>query len=389
MKKFVIIVNALKDCHLAETKKICSYIRKQGAECRYLVSVDEQDGIQKVSAKSIPQDTECILVLGGDGTLIRAARDTVECGIPLIGINLGTLGYLCELEISDVYDAVGAIMQDQYMLEERMMLSGGKMNPAETELTGGVSVKKASGLAERTGISAERTDISAERTGGLEEKADISAERSGGLAEKADISAERLGGLEEKADISAERSGGLKEKTDILAEVDILAEKAASHNESAENGSYHALNDIVIHRTGSLSLVSLDVYVNGRYLNTFKGDGIIFATPTGSTGYNLSAGGPIVDPKAQLLLLTPINSHTLTPRSIVIDPQDEVVVEVGSRRAQRDETVEVSFDGDHGCWLQVGERFKIQRAKEQARILKFSKVSFLEILRKKMQSNGN
>jgi len=375
MKKFVIIVNALKDRHLAETKKICSYIRKQGAECRYLVSVDEQDGIQKVSAKSIPQDTECILVLGGDGTLIRAARDTVECGIPLIGINLGTLGYLCELEISDVYDAVGAIMQDQYMLEERMMLSGGKMNPAETELTGGVSVKKASGLAERTGISAERTDISAERTGGQEEKADISAERSGGLAEKADI--------------SAERSGGLKEKTDILAEVDILAEKAASHNESAENGSYHALNDIVIHRTGSLSLVSLDVYVNGRYLNTFKGDGIIFATPTGSTGYNLSAGGPIVDPKAQLLLLTPINSHTLTPRSIVIDPQDEVVVEVGSRRAQRDETVEVSFDGDHGCWLQVGERFKIQRAKEQARILKFSKVSFLEILRKKMQSNGN
>ena len=121
----------------------------------------------------------------------------------------------------------------------------------------------------------------------------------------------------------------------------------------------------------------------------FRSDGIIFATPTGSTGYNLSAGGPIVDPKAQLLLLTPINSHTLTPRSIVIDPQDEVVVEVGSRRAQRDETVEVSFDGDHGCWLQVGERFKIQRAKEQARILKFSKVSFLEILRKKMQSNGN
>lgn len=382
MKKFVIIVNALKDRHLAETKKICSYIRKQGAECRYLVSVDEQDGIQKVSAKSIPQDTECILVLGGDGTLIRAARDTVECGIPLIGINLGTLGYLCELEISDVYDAVGAIMQDQYMLEERMMLSGGKMNPAETELTGGVSVKKASGLAERTGISAERTDGLAEGTG-------ISAERSDGLEEKTDISAERSGGLEEKADISAERSGGLKEKTDILAEVDILAEKAASHNESAENSSYYALNDIVIHRTGPLSLVSLDVYVNGRYLNTFKGDGIIFATPTGSTGYNLSAGGPIVDPKAQLLLLTPINSHTLTPRSIVIDPQDEVVVEVGSRRAQRDETVEVSFDGDHGCWLQVGERFKIQRAKEQARILKFSKVSFLEILRKKMQSNGN
>lgn len=304
MNKFVIIVNALKDRHLAETKKICSYIKKQGASCRYLVSVDEQDGIQKVCAESIPQETECILVLGGDGTLIRAARDTVACGIPLIGINLGTLGYLCELEISSVYDAVDAIMQDQYMLEERMMLSGEKIDP--------------------TGL--------------------------------------------------------------------VLPMSAAAENElseAADSRSHHALNDIVIHRTGALSLVSLDVYVNGQYLNTFKGDGIIFSTPTGSTGYNLSAGGPIVDPKAQLLVLTPINSHTLTPRSIVIDPQDEIVAEVGSRRAQRDEIVEVSFDGDHGCWLHVGERIRIQRAKEKTKILKFSKVSFLEILRKKMHSSGN
>lgn len=305
MKKFVIIVNALKDRHLVETKKICSYIQKQGAACEYLVSVDEQEGIQKVYAKSIPQGTECILVLGGDGTLIRAARDTVDCGIPLIGINLGTLGYLCELEIKDVYAAVDAMIQDKYMLEERMMLSGEKIC--------------------QTGCRQAAENVS---------------------------------------------------------------DQAVS-DVPAANGSYYALNDIVIHRTGALSLVSLDVFVNGRHLNTFKGDGIIFATPTGSTGYNLSAGGPIVDPKAQLLLLTPINSHTLTPRSIVIDPQDEIVVEVGSRRAQRDEVVEVSFDGDHGCRLHVGERIKIQRAKEKTRILKFSKISFLEILRKKMQENGN
>lgn len=284
MKKFAVIVNAYKDPNLEETRSLCSYIKTRGGSCTYLVSVDEHDGIRKVRAQDIPKGTECILVLGGDGTLIRAARDTVACGIPLIGINMGTLGYLCELETDSVYEALDQIMHGNYMLEERMMLSGFKQ---EHECAGPLS---------------------------------------------------------------------------------------------------YALNDIVIHRTGPLSLVSLTVYVNGQYLNTFKGDGMIVSTPTGSTGYNMSAGGPIVDPKAQLLLLTPINCHTLTQRSIVIDPQDEVVIEVGSRRAQQDEIVEVSFDGDHGCSLNVGECIRIRRADVSARILKFSKISFLEILRKKMQA---
>lgn len=284
MKKFAVIVNAYKDPNLEETRSLCSYIKTRGGSCTYLVSVDEHEGIRKVRAQDIPKGTECILVLGGDGTLIRAARDTVACGIPLIGINMGTLGYLCELETDSVYEALDQIMHGNYMLEERMMLSGFKQ---EHECVGPLS---------------------------------------------------------------------------------------------------YALNDIVIHRTGPLSLVSLTVYVNGQYLNTFKGDGMIVSTPTGSTGYNMSAGGPIVDPKAQLLLLTPINCHTLTQRSIVIDPQDEIVIEVGSRRAQQDEIVEVSFDGDHGCLLNVGECIRIRRADVSARILKCSKISFLEILRKKMQA---
>lgn len=282
MKKFVLIVNALKDRNLKEARKLCSYIETRGGSARCIVSVDEEEGTQKVRPADIPPGTECILVLGGDGTLIRAARDTVKCQIPLIGVNMGTLGYLCELEIGSVYDALDAMMHGEYMLEERMMLSGGKLDDAADP--------------------------------------------------------------------------------------------------------YRALNDIVIHRTGALSLVSLTVYVNGQYLNTFKGDGMIVSTPTGSTGYSMSAGGPIVDPKAQLLLLTPINSHTLTQRSIVTDPQDEVVIEVGSRRGQRDETVEVSFDGDHGCQLKAGERFRIRKAQESAKILKFSKISFLEILCKKLQT---
>lgn len=301
MKNFVIIVNALKDAYLNETKKLCSYIETKGGRCRYFINEDAKEGMQKTSVRKIPPETECIFVLGGDGTLIRAARDTASCGIPLIGINMGTLGYLCELEINSVYDAVDAIMRNEYMLEERMMISGKIQN--------------------HSSIGVNPPDM-----------------------------------------------------------------HSAGQAASDEGQMYHALNDIVIHRIGALSLVSLTVYVNGEYLNTFEGDGVILSTPTGSTGYNLSAGGPIVDPRASLILLTPINSHTLTPKSIVIDAQDEVVVELRSRRAQQDEIAEVSFDGDRGFQLKVGGWVQVRRALSCTKILKLSKISFLEILRKKMQT---
>lgn len=279
MKNFLIIVNALKDRNLAETEKIKAYIQGKGGQCHIIISVDETKGTQRVDPLQIQHGIDCILVLGGDGTFIRAVRDTVSCKIPLIGINLGTLGYLCELDAQKVFGALDSIFQGQYMLEERLLLCG------------------------------------------------------------------------------------------------------EYHREQMV-----AFNDIVIHRTGPLSMVNLIVSVNGEYLNTFKGDGMIVSTPTGSTGYNLSAGGPIVDPKARLLLITPINSHTLSSKSIVISDGDEIMVELGSRRKQEDETVEVSFDGDGKCRMQAGDRIFIRKANEKARILKLSKISFLQNLRKKMQN---
>ena len=139
------------------------------------------------------------------------------------------------------------------------------------------------------------------------------------------------------------------------------------------------MNDIVIHRAGALQIVNLNVSVNGEYLCSFKADGIILATPTGSTGYNMSAGGPIVEPQARMILMTPINSHTLNSRSIVINPEDEVTIELGMRRSEKDEqVVEVK--------LEVGDKIVVHQAKDSAKILKISKISFLEILRKKMQT---
>lgn len=284
MKHFLMITNMHKDAGRKLTEALSGYIRAKGGSCQCFLSTGENASEAAPKISEIPKETECVLVLGGDGTLIRAATMLVDSRIPLIGVNLGTLGYLCELEESNVYAALDRLMADDYMIEKRMMLEG-------------------------HGIKAGK-----------------------------------------------------------------------------EVGYGIAFNDIVIHRTGALSVVRLSVYVNGEYLNTFHGDGVILSTPTGSTGYNMSAGGPIVDPKAQMILITPINSHNLSTRSIVIGADDEVVVELAERRSQQDETVEVSFDGDNAVKLEVGDRFVIRRAKETARICKISNESFLEILSKKMRT---
>lgn len=284
MRHFLIITNIYKDSEKKLTEALSEYICEKGGTCYTYISKGEEAISAAPQLSEIPSETECVLVLGGDGTLIRAAARLVDSRIPLIGVNLGTLGYLCELEESNVFGAIDRLMADDYMVEKRMMLEG----------------------------------------------------------------------------------HGLKAGQEV--------------------GSGIAFNDIVIYRTGSLSVVRLRVYVNGEYLNTFCGDGIILSTPTGSTGYNMSAGGPIVDPKAQMILITPINPHNLNSRSIVIGADDEVVVELDQRRSQRDEVVEVSFDGDRAVKLEVGDRFVIRKAKETARICKLSHESFLEILSKKMQA---
>ncbi len=146
----------------------------------------------------------------------------------------------------------------------------------------------------------------------------------------------------------------------------------------------YALNDIVISRRGSLQVLHFHIYVNGRFLNGYVADGMIVATPTGSTGYNMSAGGPIVEPGASLLLLTPICPHTLNTRSIVLSPEDEVVIEIPEGRENCVQTVEASFDGSHRVILNTGDKIIIQKASKTTEILKLNTESFLEILHKKM-----
>ena len=124
MRNFVLITNEHKDENLRLSKKMVDYIVSHGGRARILVSRVERADEGDFEIEEIPEETECIFVLGGDGTLIRAATKVESRQIPLIGVNLGTLGYLCELEESTVMSAIDRLMHDEYMMEERMMLTG-------------------------------------------------------------------------------------------------------------------------------------------------------------------------------------------------------------------------------------------------------------------------
>ena len=291
MKHFFLITNENRDPGLAFTNRVQEYIEQKGGTAFSVVtkkanlrmgaghdSAFFSDNRQAIDLRR--EQIECIMVFGGDGTFVRASRDMAEYGIPVIGVNLGTLGYLCELEKNTVFSAIDRIFSDEYVIETRMMLKG---MTVETE------PKRA-----------------------------------------------------------------------------------------------RALNDIVIHRKDPSQMIRLKITVNGEYLNTYNADGFIIAAPTGSTSYNLSAGGPIVDPKADMIVLTPINPHELQSRSIVIGSDSSIEVELQPRRPERDETATVDLDGDNLTVLKVGDRISICRSEQYVRILRLNRVSFLQILRKKM-----
>ena len=270
MKQFYVITNKTKDKTLNITQQIKEYIEMRGGICH----LSEQE-------PCVPDGTECMIVLGGDGTLIRAARELRGKNIPLIGINMGTLGYLAEVEVSNLEECLEQLMNGETQRESRMMLKG------------------------------------------------------------------------------------------------------------VINGSIEdvAMNDIVLSRTGSLRIIHFNLYVNGELLNTYHADGMIVSTPTGTTAYNLSAGGPIVEPTAKMIVLTPICPHALNTSSIVLSAEDEIVLEMEKKRDGGVEKAIVSFDGEQNIEIETGDRVIIRKAEDTTNLLKLSKVSFLETLRKKMKGN--
>ena len=277
MDFFYIIANKLKDKDYKITNEIRQYIENHGKTC----FLSEKDGEGHIVPGTVPEEAQCGLVLGGDGTLIRAVRDLGERSIPLLGINLGTLGYLADVELKDFRDALDRLFDGTPDIEERMMMEGEFRN--------------------------SRKDV--------------------------------------------------------------------------------AMNDIVVAREGKVRIVSFNIYVNGALLNTYQADGVILSTPTGSTGYNLSAGGPVVEPTAQMFVITPICSHALNTSSVVLSADDIIEVEVCEGRYGRQEQVSLCFDGAEQTTLVTGERVCIRRAGQTAKLIKLSRESFMKTMRKKMKGN--
>ena len=278
MKSFYLITNEVKDPALQYTDRVISFLQKQEG-CKVVRSGCSGSGSLHTDVTQIPGDTDCVLVLGGDGTLLQAARDLYTGDIPLIGINLGNVGYLAEIEVSHMEEALLKLIQDEYMIEERMMLTG-------------------------------------------------------------------------------------------VVEGSVQAEGKA-------------FNDVVITRSGSLQIVQYDIYVNDCFLYSCQADGMIVSTPTGASGYNMSAGGPIVSPVANLILLTPICSHSMNNRSIVLSPDDRVKIVIPNK-AEREQKAEVHFDGRDAVPLCEGDSVTICRAKETTKIVKLNQESFITVLHKKM-----
>ena len=276
MNNFLVVANNEKDLGGEVSKMIRTHLENKG--CRVSLEAVTHGNVRREDLlRSAGSGAECVLVLGGDGTLIQVAGALASMDIPLLGINLGTLGYLAEIERDQVIPTLDRLVADDYKIEERMMLSAS--------------------------------------------------------------------------------TGSLK---------------------------HDALNDIVITRLGDLRVVRYVIYVNGRCLTTYDADGIIVSTPTGSTGYNLSAGGPIVEPCADLILLTPICPHTINTRSVVLSSDDEISIEVSRSKYAHEYEACLTCDGASPIRLAAGDSVDIRKADGVTKIIKMSREGFLDVLSRKL-----
>ncbi|MBQ9983695.1 MAG: NAD(+)/NADH kinase [Lachnospiraceae bacterium] len=283
MKNFLIVTNCIKDENLMLTTQIEEYISQKGGNSRRIMG--DGEAAQFVTYEG--EEFDCVIALGGDGTILKVSRDLRNRNIPIVGVNLGTLGFLAEVEPDQILSVIDRLFLDDYEMEERMNITG--------------TVYK-----------------------------------------------------------------GMQE-TPVLEDI--------------------ALNDIVVSRAGFSRIIGLKIYVNGKVTDIYEADGVIISTPTGSTGYNLSAGGPIVCPKTDIMIVTPISPHSLTSKSIVFSSADEIVIEVlEMRKAQKEEAI-VSFDGQSGTQLSAGDRIVIHKADTVTKMVKLFDVSFYEVLREKISNH--
>lgn len=226
---------------------------------------------------------DALLTLGGDGTLLRAARVVADRAVPILGVNLGRLGFLTCCPASDLEEALHRLATGNHVVEARMTLA---------------------------------------------------ARVRGGAGE--------------------------------------------------EKGRWRAVNDVVLHKGGYARVVQVQVQADGQTVGHFSADGVVLATPTGSTAYNLSAGGPVVFPTLETILLTPVSAHTLALRPLVLPPTSEIVL----RAKDGPDELLVTVDGQAGCRFGSGDELIVRRSEFPVPIVRFPEHSFFSTMREKLHWGG-
>lgn len=265
--------NVTKNQSIAIAVQIREFLVSRGVK---VVAEDEKAlSIGAIPLSEVnPKEIDFMISLGGDGTLLRVFHRHLALEAPLIGINLGGLGFMADIPVTEIYSSLTDILEGRYTVQERMMMEG--LSPQGEQCL--------------------------------------------------------------------------------------------------------AVNEIVIHRSKIPSLVELAIYVDGNYLNTFSADGIIIATPSGSTAYSLAAGGPILTCDLDAFVLTPISPHTISNRPIVLMPKKDIQIQYLSAN----EPIEAFYDGFPGALIAQNEIFTTHRASRRFRLVNLSNHDYFDTLRRKL-----
>jgi NAD+ kinase len=235
--------------------------------------------VEEVAPEHLAAQADLILVLGGDGTMIAAARLMGDTEVPVLGVNYGGLGYLAEFRIEELYAALESILAGNYRLDKRVMLS--------------VELRRGDEIVTRNRV----------------------------------------------------------------------------------------LNDVVINKSALARIIEIEAHLNQQFVNSFRADGLIVSTPTGSTAYNLSAGGPVIFPSMNAVVITPICPFTLSNRPIVVP--DDAVIELCLKTEQED--VSLTLDGQVGFPLKFEDRVVIRKSKTTFNLVKPMNRNYFDVLRDKLR----
>jgi NAD+ kinase len=280
LKKVGVIAKLNKPEALEAGKELIAWLEDHQVEVFVDAVLADKIGYKKgVDRKKIPSLVEMLVVLGGDGTLLSAARIVGTKEIPILGVNLGSLGYLTEVALDELYQVLDSILKGSFETDERMMLS-----------------------------------------------------------------------------VTVTRWG-------------------------EEVGKFSGLNEAVINKGNLARIIDLETWISGEYINTYRADGLIIATPTGSTAYSLSAGGPIIYPSIHSIVISPICSYTMTNRPIVVP--DVVIIKVILKTIESD--AQLTLDGQVGCPLKGGDVVEIKKAKSHIYLIKSPTKSYYEVLKSKLK----